>query len=169
MRVVIVSALCFVATALPQPVSGQASGEVHAAFVHGGQSGFRMTGGVGGGGVLIRNRFGIDAEVGLLGDNSDERVLATALAINGNVRLATRGTVVPFAGTGFTRLGDWGGWHAGGGVNVAVSQRSAIRVELRGAVPLVDFSGCVKNARTDCALPPNAWFLRVGIAFGFAR
>jgi hypothetical protein len=158
-----------VATALPQSVSGQVGGEVHAAFVHGGQSGFRMTGGVGGGGVLIRNRFGIDAEGGLLGDSSDERVLAPVLAINAHVRLAMRRKVVPFAGAGFTRLGDWGGWHAGGGVDFAVSPRSAIRIEFRGAVPFADFSGCVRNARTDCALPPNAWFLRIGMAFGFTR
>ena len=164
-----VSGLCFVGTLVsPQLVSGQVSGEVQAEFVHGRLSSFRMSGVMGGGGVLIRNRFGIDAEVGLLGDNSDEGVLAPVVAIGGNVRLQTRRRAVPFASAGFTRLGDWGGWHAGGGVNVAVSSGSMIRVELRGAVPSVDFSGCVRNARTECALPPTAWFLRVGMAFGFA-
>jgi hypothetical protein len=153
----------------PRPAFAQVGGEAHAAFVYGSQSDLRLTGIVGGGGLVIRDRFGVEGELGLTRDNSAERDLAPVLGISGNVRFTPPEKVVPFAAAGFTRLGDWGGWHAGGGVNIPASRALAIRIEFRGIRPVADFSGCVENARTVCSLPGNAWFLRAGMVFRFAR
>ena len=87
-----VAVLCLAGVLLSaQPVSGQISGEGYATMVHGaGERGARLTGVVGGGGVLFRDRFGVDAEIGLVGDNSDERVLAPLIAVGGSLRVAPR-------------------------------------------------------------------------------
>lgn len=142
------------------PASGQASGEAHIVGIRGGDSVFAFTGLSGGGGVLIKERFGVDADVGLLADNSDERDLVPIFAVGGSVHFpSSQNTrkLIPFVGAGFTTLGVGPGWYAGGGANYWFHRATAVRVEFRGVMPSGD------------DYPRNAWFFRAGLTFGFGR
>jgi hypothetical protein len=143
-----------------QPASGQTSGEAHLVIVRGGDSVFHFSGLSGGGGVLLRNQVGVNAEIGLIGDNSDERDLVPVFSVGGSMHFASRQNtrkLVPFVAAGFTTLGDGPGWYAGGGANYWFRRATAVRFEFRGVVPSTD------------GYPRKAWFLRGGVAVGFAR
>jgi hypothetical protein len=165
-----ICALVAVVTVIrPLEIRGQTTGEVVAAALTGSQPGFRLTGLLAGGGLLFRNRFGVGFETGLLGDNSDERVVSPLFGVTGRAQLLVGPVVVPFVTTGFTCVGDWGGWHAGGGVDIPLAPLPAIRIEFRRTEPAVDFSGCQNNERSLCKLPSATWFVIAGMAFRFGR
>jgi len=155
---------------LAPPASGQTTGEARVSFVEGRDSEFRFRGFTGGAGVLFYNRVGLEGEFGAMVDNSEEGVLMPAVSLGGNVRLASSGRLVPFLSTGFMRFGDTGSWYGGGGAHLRLSSHAALRFELRGAVPIASFSGCVPNARTVCDDNGRTTvFAGAGLTFGFGR
>jgi len=68
---------------------------------------------------------------------------------------------------GFSRLGDWAGWYAGGGANYWLNRRTAIHLGLRAFVPTTNYGCLSSNSRNVCEPGPRVAFLRVGVAFGF--
>ena len=173
LRPLVVALALAPALLLARPVAGQTSGEAHVVFVSGLNkvlpTDLSLRGLTGGGTVLLRNRIGLDAEFGLIGDNSDERVVAPAISAGGSLHFSTTGRVAPFVGAGFSRLGDWAGWYAGGGANYWLNRRTAIHLGLRAFVPTTNYGCLSSNSRNVCEPGPRVVFLRVGLAFGFGK
>src|SRR3990170_1248636 len=82
-----IAALTLGALALAWPAFGQIKGEAHGVFVQGADSVFRYRGLAGGGGIVWGNQLGVDGEMGLAVDDSDERSGVLMLAAGGSLRL----------------------------------------------------------------------------------
>lgn len=157
---------------LPASASGQTSGEVQGLVIQGSDSKFRLRGFAGGAGVLIRDRVGVDAEFGLLVDNSDERDGFPIIAFGATLRLIARNQarrLIPFAAAGWTATAIGSGLYVGGGIKYWFRPRAAIHLELREALTAGADANCPVNPLSRCHPSRNAWFLRGGVTFAFHR
>jgi hypothetical protein len=93
-----------------------------------------------GGGAVIGERIGFEAELGYLGETHGG---APLVSVGGNWRLTPERRMGLFLSGGFARFGDLADVYAGGGLRIGLSPRTAIRVELRGMFPAADLRGCV--------------------------
>ena len=151
------------------PAIAQTHGEAHAVLLQGADATFRF-GGFGAGGALVVNWFGLDADFGLLVDNSDEGGVAPMYAGGASVRLLADGRVSPFFGGGYAGFGDTSGPFVGGGLNIWFARSAAFRVEVRSYVPASDNRPCRDSPRPPvCDAATNATFLRAGMTFRFGR
>lgn len=116
-----------------------------------------------GGGVLIHDRVGIEADFGFLKEDVAEPDAAPVLNLGATVRPTSGRRVLPIVSGGYRRRGDLGELYAGGGVRLGLSPRSAIRLELRAAFPAADYRGCVPNCSSAAGTSVS---LRISVAFG---
>lgn len=162
-----IAALTLGALALAWPAFGQIKGEAHGVFVQGADSVFRYRGLAGGGGIVWGNQLGVDGEVGLAVDDSDERSGVLMLAAGGSLRLPFDTKTSAFIGAGLARFGDIAGPYLGGGVHYGFGGGIALRVELRSLVPTADYRGCTRDRFRPCESTGVKWFFRAGLTLGF--
>lgn len=142
------------------PASAQTSGQAHVVAVRGGDTMFRFSGIESGAGVLFSNQVGANAEIGVLGDNSDERSVIPVLSVGGTFQFADRQNtrrLVPFVAGGLTTRAFGTAWYAGGGANYWFRRSTGVVLEFRRVLP------------STGEYSRQAWFVRGGVAFGFAR
>ena len=143
------------------PAIAQTAGQAHAVIVEGRDSDLGFRGFAGGGSVVLRHRFGIDGEFGLLVDDSDERSLALWLSGGASLRFLADRKTNPFVGGGLVTLGDLAGLYVDAGANYWFTRHAALRVALKTSFLSrtcpVGFTACQGG---------TAWFLQAGVTFG---
>lgn len=158
-----VGLLCLVTILICAGAASAQAWEAHAAAESGPGTHLVPKGLAFGGGVLIHDRVGIEADFGFLTENVVEPDAAPVLNVGATFRPIRAWRVLPIVSGGYRRRGDLGDLYAGGGVRIGLSPWSAIRFELRGAFPAADYRGCVPNCSSAAEASVS---LRISVAFG---
>jgi hypothetical protein len=150
------------------PASAQTRGEASGVVLYGADSRVTFAGVAAGGGVVFGRWLGLEAELGLATDNSDERSTAAQYSAGLNVRFLPSSSLTPFLAAGVAALGDTSGPYVGGGIYYWFAERVALRVDARAFVPTNDNRPCLNSPRPPvCAEPTTTTFFRAGVTFRF--
>ena len=150
------------------PAVAQTRGEVSGLVLFGADSRVKFTGFSAGGGVFFQRWFGLEAEFGIVVDDSDEQSAAPLYSGGVNLRVLPDARLTPFVAAGAGALGDTAGPYAGGGINYWFGERAALRLEVRAFVPTADNRPCRNSPRPPvCAEATTATFFRAGVSFRF--
>jgi hypothetical protein len=151
-----------------RPAYSQSHGEAHAVVVAGADDRFSYRGFAAGGGAVFGSWLGIEAQAGIVVDDSDERSAVLSLDGGLTMRLLPAARATPFVFVGASRRGDVAGPVIGGGLLYWIGDRAGLRVDGRAFFPASDNRPCRTSPRPPiCDEATRGAFLQAGAAFRF--
>lgn len=156
------------AMASVRPAYSQSHGEADAVVVAGADDRFAYRGFAAGGGAVFRRWLGVEAQAGILVDDSDERSAVLTLDGGLTVRVLPAARATPFMFVGASRRGDVAGPVIGGGLLYWFGERAGLRVDGRAFFPASDNRPCRTSPRPPiCEEATRGAFLQAGAALRF--